>query len=468
MNGTSTPVALLAALAALFSLLTAVHAVRPMFVESLKNLTVPIGRDATFTCVVRHLGGYRVGWVKADSKAIQAIHTHVITHNPRVRVSHRDQTTWNLHINQVQEEDRGTYMCQINYDPMMSQYGVLEVVVPPDIISDQSSGDLTIPEGGSGELRCKARGYPTPVITWRREDGRPIAVSRRQPSGGDWQNGGGWRDVDGVLRQDGAREPPYEATEYRGEVLPLDKVRRSDTGYYLCIASNGLPPSVSKKIKLEVHFHPVVQVPTQLIGVPLWTDVTLRCHVEALPKSINYWNKEPGGPILIANDRLNITEERDTEYSLWMTLTIHTFDLSDAGDYVCTAKNSIGEVQSTIQVYAEIRPREPGTPAAEVDTELTYQTPGEEQAPPRTGLERDQSRGARRDPPFSAGEEGGRRRTAGGRQRQPSRETGSEPGAGAEPVSSGAAAAGPWLLLMVTALLSSSLLRPSVPDRRHW
>ena len=63
----------------------------------------------------------QVGWVKADSKAIQAIHTHVITHNPRVRVSHRDQTTWNLHINQVQEEDRGTYMCQINYDPMMSQ-----------------------------------------------------------------------------------------------------------------------------------------------------------------------------------------------------------------------------------------------------------------------------------------------------------------------------------------------------------
>ena len=37
-----------------------VHGVRPMFVESLKNLTVPIGRDATFTCVVRHLGGYRV------------------------------------------------------------------------------------------------------------------------------------------------------------------------------------------------------------------------------------------------------------------------------------------------------------------------------------------------------------------------------------------------------------------------
>jgi len=63
----------------------------------------------------------QVGWVKADTKAIQAIHDHVITHNPRVAVSHNDFSTWNLHIRGVQEEDRGSYMCQINTDPMQSQ-----------------------------------------------------------------------------------------------------------------------------------------------------------------------------------------------------------------------------------------------------------------------------------------------------------------------------------------------------------
>lgn len=63
----------------------------------------------------------QVGWVKADTKAIQAIHDHVITHNPRVSVSHNDHSTWNLHIRNVQEEDRGQYMCQINTDPMKSQ-----------------------------------------------------------------------------------------------------------------------------------------------------------------------------------------------------------------------------------------------------------------------------------------------------------------------------------------------------------
>lgn len=59
--------------------------------------------------------------MKTDSKAIQAIHDHVIIHNPRVWVSTTDQSTWNLHIKNVQEDDRGQYMCQINTDPMISQ-----------------------------------------------------------------------------------------------------------------------------------------------------------------------------------------------------------------------------------------------------------------------------------------------------------------------------------------------------------
>jgi len=64
---------------------------------------------------------FQVGWVKADTKAIQAIHDHVITHNKRVSVSHSDHSIWNLHIKGVQKEDGGLYMCQINTDPMKSQ-----------------------------------------------------------------------------------------------------------------------------------------------------------------------------------------------------------------------------------------------------------------------------------------------------------------------------------------------------------
>lgn len=37
-----------------------------------------------------------------------------------------------------------------------------------------------------------------------------------------------------------------------GDVLNLNRVSRADMGSYLCIASNGVPPSVSKRIVLDV------------------------------------------------------------------------------------------------------------------------------------------------------------------------------------------------------------------------
>ena len=59
--------------------------------------------------------------MKADTKAIQAIGDHVITHNPRVSVSHEKHQQHHLHITEVTLEDAGPYMCQLNTDPMKSQ-----------------------------------------------------------------------------------------------------------------------------------------------------------------------------------------------------------------------------------------------------------------------------------------------------------------------------------------------------------
>lgn len=40
--------------------------------------------------------------------------------------------------------------------------------------------------------------------------------------------------------------------EWEGETLEMSKISRLDMGAYLCIASNGVPPSVSKRIKVSV------------------------------------------------------------------------------------------------------------------------------------------------------------------------------------------------------------------------
>lgn len=70
----------------------------------------------------------QVAWVHIDRRMILTIHKHIVTRIPRFSVSFDSHKTWLLHINNVQQEDRGYYMCQVNTEPMISQVGYLQVV----------------------------------------------------------------------------------------------------------------------------------------------------------------------------------------------------------------------------------------------------------------------------------------------------------------------------------------------------
>lgn len=51
-----------------------------------------------------------------------------------------------------------------------------------------------------------------------------------------------------------------------GETLALTKVTRSEMGTYMCIASNGVPPSVSKQMMLHVNceYNPKTKLKSRL------------------------------------------------------------------------------------------------------------------------------------------------------------------------------------------------------------
>ncbi|KAJ8918063.1 hypothetical protein NQ315_011520 [Exocentrus adspersus] len=103
----------------------------PQFLGQIENVTVPLGREAVLSCAVTDLGPYKVGWMKADDQTILALHTRVITHNPRITVGHDDNLmTWQLRIRQLKESDRGCYMCQINTGEMKKQFGCIDVHGP--------------------------------------------------------------------------------------------------------------------------------------------------------------------------------------------------------------------------------------------------------------------------------------------------------------------------------------------------
>ncbi|GFV08165.1 ig domain-containing protein [Trichonephila clavipes] len=85
-----------------------------------------------------------VAWIHTQRYTLLTLQNRVITRNSRYKVTHNSHRTWWLHIADVQERDRGEYMCQINTSPMKSQTGFIEVVDRPpnrDICSCTSASN---------------------------------------------------------------------------------------------------------------------------------------------------------------------------------------------------------------------------------------------------------------------------------------------------------------------------------------
>ena len=128
-----------------------------------------------------------------------------------------------------------------------------------------------------------------------------------------------------------------------GPELKLDRLTRADMGAYLCIAKNGIPSPVSKRIMIHVHCKflkqlstwysqmfwlitlllclinlcfintghvckiincfvsvpPLVKVHNEIVSAALGSTIKLTCSIEASPRSVNYWvmsrgPREPG------------------------------------------------------------------------------------------------------------------------------------------------------------------------------
>ncbi|BES91642.1 Immunoglobulin domain [Nesidiocoris tenuis] len=134
-----------------------------------------------------------------------------------------------------------------------------------------------------------------------------------------------------------------------GVSFNLTRINRLHMGAYLCIASNGWPPSVSKRIMLLVHFPPMIWIQNQLVGAMEGERMTLECLSEAFPKSINYWTRESGD--IISQGPKFEPSVVENSYKIQMKLTIHNVALSDFGSYKCVSKNSLGETDGTIKLY---------------------------------------------------------------------------------------------------------------------
>ncbi|CAL4148000.1 unnamed protein product, partial [Meganyctiphanes norvegica] len=216
------------------------------------------------------------------------------------------------------------HLGQVNASPMIYNQGFLEVEVPSNIVDEATSEVEEAKEDSLVELRCGAEGYPSPHVTFRREDGKNI---------------GPGSNVDINVNNVGNGVDDVASLGITTGVLTFRSVSRDDMGRYLCIANNTVPPIVSKRIVLNVRYRePSVQMSHQMIGVFLGDDVAINCTVTAYPRPVVLW-QDSTGKIIVSGGRYRVVEKHlgDQPPVIKTTLVIHNVTRGDLHDYHCNA-----------------------------------------------------------------------------------------------------------------------------------
>ncbi|XP_039291527.1 lachesin-like isoform X2 [Nilaparvata lugens] len=383
----------------------------PEFIRPIGNVTVPIGKEAVLTCAVSDLGNYRLGWVRLSDQTILSLHTQVVTPSSRFLTTYDNQNQWKLHIKGVTEKDIGCYMCQINTKVMKNQIGCLEVHVPPDIKEAGTSGDLVAKEGSNVTLSCNASGVPRPRVTWKREYDHTVAwpgdfhvgdsshsinktmerqhghsvswqgdsyvgdsvyslnITGRREGGhtvawqGDSYVGDSVHSINITGRHEGVHTVAWPDDSYVGDSIYFVNISRKQIGNYLCIASNEVPPAVSKRIMLTVQFEPKLTVENDVVGALLGDLAYLSCTAEMLPVTSVYWSKNDSK--LGARHKI---EDSRSSY-IWQTkLIITNVSSEDFGFYLCTANNEDKRLTALVRLYQIIASTTKPVPSTTTET----------------------------------------------------------------------------------------------------
>ena len=141
-----------------------------------------------------------------------------------------------------------------------------------------------------------------------------------------------------------------------GEVLHLHNVTRKDMGSYLCMASNGVPPSVSSRVTLNVNFPPTVKVGSDSVGCTIGEEISLQCFVESSPKGVTFWTRKSwdgSDELLLDGQNFSLTtDQHQKSYKYILTLTIKRCSSTDMGMYKCISTNALGHRKGRTLLYS--------------------------------------------------------------------------------------------------------------------
>ncbi|VEN53580.1 unnamed protein product [Callosobruchus maculatus] len=255
-----------------------------------------------------------------------------VTNTDGVTISSTNKRISQLTIESVQAQHSGEYTCIAENSAGTTKYSsYLNVNVPPRWILEPT--DKAFAQGSDAVVECKADGFPKPVVTWKRATG---------VSPGDY------RDF----------KPNNPDIKVEDGTLMINNIQKTNEGYYLCEANNGIGSGLSAVILISVQAPPQFEVKYRNQTAKRGDPAVLQCQAKGEKPIGILWNinnkrLEPKG-----DNRYTIREEILPD-GVVSDLSIKRTERSDSAIFTCVATNAFGSDDTNINMIVQEAPEVP-------------------------------------------------------------------------------------------------------------
>ncbi|XP_039227484.1 Down syndrome cell adhesion molecule-like protein Dscam2 isoform X20 [Drosophila yakuba] len=254
-----------------------------------------------------------------------------INYSTGIAVLRGGKRTSVLTIDSVHAGHAGNYSCKAKNKAASIEFSAALIVnVPPRWILEPT--DKAFAQGSDAKVECKADGFPKPQVTWKKAVG---------DTPGEYKD---LKKSDNIRVEEGT--------------LHVDNIQKTNEGYYLCEAINGIGSGLSAVIMISVQAPPEFTEKLRNQTARRGEPAVLQCEAKGEKPIGILWNMN-NMRLDPKNDNRYTIREEILSTGVMSSLSIKRTERSDSALFTCVATNAFGSDDASINMIVQEVPEMP-------------------------------------------------------------------------------------------------------------